>query len=438
MYNRIFFTLILLGYNQNSYAKPKGNGETCCLNHKDKPNYPFEITNYECSNLTPFGNDRCNKVYGGNVCKWGVGNACNKKKCNRLSKFELHYGEYIDVGRCVGLCKDDSSTCSPSLYSNAQIGDNSLKIIKECKCDVCDTASVYENIEINVNKCKGECNTKQRDRKCLAGVKDNFSQSNGLENSNPSPAMISGILSGCSAGIQSGFDIFMDNRCFGHTFTKCMSQGDCLLKSANLHICMKAANVFLTNTDSLVLGINGGGLWGQSLPTLNGGAWNQNDEMCLNLDLGNLAGTGSNILLDIQMAGHLDVMVQDDTSVDFLELTIQYEKCQECIPKLSAMSHLYSNGKTTDYINTEDCDCVEINQCNLFDHYITYYEGTKYETTINVGQCLGKCSNYLKCNEIYAKKLIKSPEGSRNIYIIEKCDCGKIPWNPNGLYNSKN
>ena len=37
----------------------------------------------------------------------------------------------------------------------------------------------------------------------------------------------------------------------------------------------------------------------------------------------------------------------------------------------------------------------------------------------------------------YGKKLIKSPEGIRTIYIIEKCDCGKIAWNPNGLYLDK-
>lgn len=435
------FALIILGYNQSINAKPnKPNKPTklCCLDHKNKPTNPLEIANYDCSILNSLGDDRCNQLYGGNVCKWSSGNGCNDKKCNRLSKFELHYGEYIDVGYCSGLCKNDIHTCNPLSYSNIEIGENSVKVIKECECDSCGTTPIHTNIDISVNKCKGDCNSGQKDNICSAGVKDNFSLNNGLEPSQPSSAMISGILLGCSAGIQNGFDIFADNRCFGHTFTKCFSQGECPLKSANLKLCMRAANVFLTNTDSLVLGINGGGLWGISLPNLNGGTWNQNEQLCLDLNLGNLPSTGANILLDIQMSGHLDVMVQDDTAVDFLELSIQYEKCQKCIPSLSSMSHLYSNGKTTDYISSDDCDCVNLEGCKRYDHLVTYYKGTMYETTINLGHCLGSCSNHLRCNSVYGKKMIKSPEGSRTIQVIDKCICGKLPWNPNGLYLDKN
>jgi hypothetical protein len=430
------FTLILLGYNHSINAKPNKPNKSCCLEHKNKPDNPLEIANYDCSILTSFGDERCNQVYGGNVCKWGYGNSCNSKKCNRLSKYELHYGKYIDVGYCDGECKDDTDSCNPLKYSNMQIGESSIKVIKECTCESCGTVPLYTNVEIGVDKCKGDCNV-QKNNICSSGVNDNFSSSNGIEPSQPSLSMISGILSGCSAGIQSGFDIFVDNRCFGHTFTNCFSQGECPLKSANLKICMRAANVFLTNTDSLVLGINGGGLWGIGLPTLNGGTWNQNEQLCLDLNLENLPGTGANILLDIQMSGHLDVMVQDDTAVDFLELSIQYEKCQKCIPSLSSMSHLYSNGKTTDYLSSDDCDCVDINECKRYDHFVTYYEGTMYETNINIGQCLGKCSNYLRCNSVYGKKMIKSPEGSRTIQTIEKCECGKLTWNPNGLYLDK-
>ena len=137
------------------------------------------------------------------------------------------------------------------------------------------------------------------------------------------------------------------------------------------------------------------------------------------------------------MAGHLDVMVQDDTAVDFLELSIQYEKCQRCVPFLSSISHLYSNGAITDYVSSKDCDCVDINECKRYDHFITYYEGTIFEQSVNIGQCLGKCSNYLRCNSIYGKKLLKSPEGSRTIKVVDKCDCGKLHWNPNGLYLNK-
>ena len=420
----------------DALPKEKPKVKSCCLNHKEKPTSPFEVANYDCSTLNPFGRNRCNEVYGGEVCNWSGSNLCNMKKCARYSKFELHYGEYIDIGMCTGRCKADTDSCNPSMYSTAQIGDNSLQIIKECDCDSCGTTPVSTAIEIEVNKCKGNCNTDQQDQVCSAGVTDNFSTSNGLEPSQPSVAMVSGILAGCSAGIQSGFDIFADNRCFGHTFTNCFSQGECPLKAANLKICMRAADVSLTNTDSLVLGINGGGLWGRGLPALNGGTWNRNEEMCLDLNLANLPGTGDNILLDIQMSGHLDVMVQDDTAVDFLTLSVEYDNCQRCVPLTSSLSHLYTNNKVTDFLSTEDCDCVKVKECRRYDHFITYYEGTQFETTVNVGQCLGNCVNYLRCNAIYGKKLMKAPEGARTIEVVEKCDCGKLPWNPNGLYSS--
>ena len=58
-----------------------------------------------CSNttLTPFGIDRCNKVYGGNVCKWA--NCLPLSKCDRKPKYELHFGKKVDVGKCAGICK---------------------------------------------------------------------------------------------------------------------------------------------------------------------------------------------------------------------------------------------------------------------------------------------------------------------------------------------
>ena len=434
MLNYIVFSLIL--------SRPPTDLESaknCCINHPDKPESPLEKANYDCSSLEPFGKKRCNQVYGGNVCKWVANGKCGKKECSRLSKYELHYGKYIDVGVCGGLCKEDNKSCNPNVYTTIQVSgtENKIPILKDCICDSCAAVPVSTNVEVSVDRCKGECNGDQLDRVCTAGIADQFSTSNGPEPSNPSSALVSGILSGCSAGIQPGFDFFADNRCFGHTFTDCFSQGECPLRAAKLRICMRAANVFLTNTDSLILGVNGGGLWSQGLPTLNGGTWNQGEEMCLDLDLGNLPGTGANILLDIQMAGHLDVVVQDDTAVDFVNLSVQYEKCQRCIPKLTSVSHLYTDGGVTDFHRAEDCDCVGIEGCARYDHFITYYEGTMFEKTVNVGQCLGKCANYLRCNAIYGKVSLKAPEGERVIRRVEKCDCGKLPWNPNGLYLEK-
>ena len=161
------------------------------------------------------------------------------------------------------------------------------------------------------------------------------------------------------------------------------------------------------------------------------------EKMCLDLDLSNLPGTGTNILLDIQMAGHLDVMVQDDTAVDFLTLSIQYYRCQRCIPKLSSLSHLYTKSGVTDFLRSEHCDCVMVKGCKRHEHLITFYEGTMYEQTVNVGQCLGRCTNFLRCNPVYSKLGIEAPEGKRVISVVDECKCGKLQWNPLGLVKDK-
>ena len=430
MLNLIVFSLIIskssLLLNTTGY---------CCLDHFNKPTSPLEKANYDCSILDTFGKKRCNQVYGGGVCRWIKGNKCNRVNCRRVPKYELHKGEYIDIGRCIGSCKEIDKKCKPLNYVK-DMGDltNKLYIIKDCICESCGTVPSFNTIRVPSDRCKGDCNKNQQDNICMAGRDDKFSLMNGVEPSNPSPALISGLLSGCSAGIQPGFDFFADNRCFGHTFTDCFRQGTCPLRGARLQICLKAANVFLTHTDSLVLGINGGGLWGLGLPILNGGTWNMGEQMCLDLDLSNLPGNGLNILLDIQMAGHLDVMVQDDTAVDFVKLSIHYDQCQKCIPKLTSVSHLYTDRGVKDYFREDDCDCINLSNCNKYDHFVVYYKGTIFETTINIGQCWGNCPNKLRCMSIYKKQLIKAPEGVRTIRVIDKCICSKLTWNPSGLY----
>ena len=431
------FLSISIGSPINKNVDSKNSdlkNQKCCIDNKNKPLFSLEIGNYNCEDLSPYGANRCNEVFGGNVCKWVSGKKCNKKICNRISHYEQHFGKFVDVGKCSGNCKNKILSCSPLTYNSHMIDNtnNIVQVIESCHCDNCYTDDSSSVIEVPTNKCKGNCN-EQKNNVCRAGLDDNFN-SNNLEPSTPSPALLSGILNSCSAGIQSGFDIFTDNRCFGHTFTNCLIEGDCPLRNANLHICMRAAFVSLTQTDSLILGINGNGLWSMGLPQLNGGTWNPNDELCIDLNLNNIFNSGTSILNDIQMAGHLDVAVQDDSAVDFVELSLQYDECQKCIPKFTSLSHLYNSNGVKDFINHEDCHCLNVGDCKKIDHYVTYFEGTMYEQEINIGQCLGKCSNGLKCNPLKVKKEIKAPEGVRIIGVIEKCDCQKIQWNPNGKY----
>ena len=410
----------------------------CCLDHPDKPLTPLSIANYDCSQLEPYGKDRCNQVWGGNTCSWNEGKICRKmeNKCNRISFYESHNQQVIDVGKCSGLCKNKNQKCKPKEYSlvvvendNIDVESYKVKVIKSCYCDECLAVPKSQLIEIETGKCDGNCN-KQQSKLCQAGVNDNFSLSNGLEVSNPSTLLLSGILSSCSAGIQNGFDHFIDNRCFGHTFTNCFELGTCPLRYANLRICMRAAQVPLTNTDSLILGINGSPLWSKSLPDLNSGTWNPGNTLCLDLNLGNLPIDGANILNLVGSTGHLDVAVQDDTAVDYLDLKIQYEDCQKCLPVNTYINTLYHDSGISNYLNVKDCDCINMSKCHRADYFEVHFPGTIFETTVDRGQCVGKCPNFLRCSpDEIIKSTIKAPEGSKEISKIVSCKCSKILWN---------
>ena len=418
------YLLLLFALIENIFSKPESNNNNkCCNNIKLSTEYFIdqEISNlnlnFNCLTLSPFGKDKCNS-HG--LCEWNKKCNLNNKKCNRFPKYEYHYGKIVDVGRCNGLCKLNNS-CEPNNYGQLNIDDNIVRIIKDCKCDNCGVLETSKLVEIPLGRCYGKCNTQQLDKTCYSGINDNFDSTN-LEISNPSSNLILGILSQCSAGIQSGFDIFIDNRCFGHTFD-CIINKPCNLKSVHLEICMQAANVQLTNTDSLILGTYGNSLWSLGLPDLNGGTWNPGEQLCLNLDLNNLPLSGVSILNNIFLAGHLDVVVQDDTAVDFINLKLVYDKCYYCLETSSVINVLYTNNGVSEHKQVLDCDCIKKSECTLIDHIHTYYPGTIYETNINVGQCIGKCNNSI-CKDIeFDTMKIKSPEGEKIIKKIKKCSC---------------
>ena len=427
----LFFINVVMGAPPN-----KGNNvpdfesvTECCLNKPKRTEGSLEELNYDCSQLEPFGMERCNWVHYGKVCTWGKGKQCKIPeftKCVRVKKYETHFNKIVDVGRCIGGCKGDK-TCTPDNYDNLNLGTAdvpmNVRIIKDCNCDDCGVIEKNRLIEIPEGSCHGKCNNNQQNLVCVAGVDDSFSVSNGPEGSSPSTLLLSGILSQCSAGVQSGFDVFLDNRCFGHTFIKCFKKGPCNLRSATLHICMRAANVPLTNTDSLILGTNGNSIWGRSLPNLNGGSWNPGDTLCTDIDLDNLPGGGS-VLANIDASNHLDVVVQDDSAVDYIKLGLEYEECVRCLPTSSVVSTIYTENGLTHYENIKDCDCILMGKCHRESNLKTYYPGTKYEVTLDVGQCLGDCNTGSVCvaDETVGKK-IKAPEGVRLVNVIKSCNC---------------
>ncbi len=129
-----------------------------------------------------------------------------------------------------------------------------------------------------------------------------------------------------NGGVPRPFDIVPDhhneNWQFGYTFENLPT----LNAGATLEIRLRAmSDSGFSYNDSINLQYTGDGdsssfLWGTSIAALDGGAWDFGETAIFTLDLGNLGGL--DITGDINTAGYLDVFMQDDTSVDWMRLTV--------------------------------------------------------------------------------------------------------------------
>ncbi|MEM7539229.1 MAG: SdrD B-like domain-containing protein, partial [Chloroflexota bacterium] len=179
---------------------------------------------------------------------------------------------------------------------------------------------------------------------CTAGINDDFDLSNGVESSTPSAALLAEAASRGWA-VLTQFDVTILNRFFLHTFgtsstDTCLS-GDCVITNAKFVTQLKAGPSSLVSNDTIGFMQNGTIIWSARISSLvAGGSWNPGDMATVSLDLANLPPNAlgvTNILAALQ-DGDLDVFVQDDTAVDYIELHV--EKCcgEDCINPPADMS----------------------------------------------------------------------------------------------------
>ena len=142
----------------------------------------------------------------------------------------------------------------------------------------------------------------------------------------------------------------------------------------------------------------------------------------INLDINNLPG-GNSILNSVIVNGNLDVLVQDDTAVDFLRLNVNYENCEECLPVDHTVHSFYTSLGLQEFRHIRDCDCLKIGECQREKLEETFYPSTSFEVSIDVGQCIGNCPNGNICNKKGEFRKIKTPYGVDNIEVISECVC---------------
>ncbi len=152
----------------------------------------------------------------------------------------------------------------------------------------------------------------------LAGVDDQFAGS--TEPASPSTE-VGDFIVATSGQPPLDFDQATSNRWFGHTFAPLVGCAD----GARLELRAMALSGGASN-DSICLQLLDPAAptygWCRSFFNLpeSGGSWNTGDTAVFTLDLGNLPGGGS--ILSLFAEGRLDVLVQDDTKVDYLALTV--------------------------------------------------------------------------------------------------------------------
>ena len=57
------------------------------------------------------------------------------------------------------------------------------------------------------------------------------------------------------------------------------------------------------------------------------------------------------------------------------------------------MFHLFNGPITVDIV--KDCNCQGFpSKCRRRKRFVTYFEGSSFEQTVDVGECMGACSGY--------------------------------------------
>lgn len=167
---------------------------------------------------------------------------------------------------------------------------------------------------------------------CLSGRIDDF-RNDGPELAEPDVHLVPLLVTYASNG-RLEFDDCVVNRYFAHTMTTCLGTDSTRLQ---LTIRLKAYGS-QSNTDILYLGTNGQMRWGLRMNAVGslfgaGATWNGGDTATVVLELGSLPPSDVEPsygprypagVTDVQQwvlfHGHLDIVLADDTCVDYIAL----------------------------------------------------------------------------------------------------------------------
>ncbi len=122
------------------------------------------------------------------------------------------------------------------------------------------------------------------------------------------------------------FDATEGDRAFAHRFY--LGAGNCI-QSATLQIKIKALLRGSTN-DTMGIRVPGGSSWSRAISAIAPtGTWSPPKVKTVVFDLGAMpsGGGSTNLIPALQTTRILDISVQDDTSVDYIQLIVVFCEC---------------------------------------------------------------------------------------------------------------
>ncbi|MBS0198528.1 MAG: hypothetical protein JSR77_17390 [Planctomycetes bacterium] len=177
--------------------------------------------------------------------------------------------------------------------------------------------------QAGTNGCPTDCPQQNRITICYEGGRaDNFAAPFDSTSRRP---FFDAYVTSTFPGIIKQFDDTTENRVLGHTFNNL----PCGIIAATLEVELQAG-VTITSNDAIYLQYTGGTsfAWGSPIASLPGagGTWNANQHQTFLLNLASLPG-GTNLLPQMNTSHALDFLMQDDTNVEHMRLTITTCPC---------------------------------------------------------------------------------------------------------------
>jgi hypothetical protein len=265
----------------------------------------------------PWLDIRCNKGCGPGYCLGdSFVDSCAAYAPDSNISIAMCTCDLLDPSCGLGTCVSNGAYCEGG-YCAAPVCYAPGSPISQAMCG---------GVAIDPTTCTGDCTP--HTTTFSAGVDDNFSGANGVESPSPSAALTNWVNTNYGIPGIRNFDEAHWNQYFAHTFSGLQPQNGATICGARLRT--RIAHQHHNDSLGLYFFDAGGNQvipgWGDSLTNLGvplGG------NALITIDIGALPG-GAGFLTQMQNGGWLDILIQDDAMIDFMDLDVDY--CCPCEP----------------------------------------------------------------------------------------------------------